>query len=115
MRDKYTFTFAGATTSNAKQLTNNGAPLALITPASLGTTSLSFLWCETEGGTYLPVNDYTGSPITVTVSTSAAGFADLTTVFPAAIGLLGSLTKGWLKLQAGASITASVDLISVDI
>lgn len=115
MRDKYTFTFTASDTSAAKQLSNNGAPLALVTPASLGATSITFLWCETASGTYIPVNDHTGAAITVTVSTSAAGLADLTTIFPASVSLLGKLNLGWLKLKAGASITASVDVIAMDV
>jgi hypothetical protein len=44
--------------------------VGIATPATLVSTSLTLAGCDTEGGTYLPIRDYAGNVLTITVGTS---------------------------------------------
>jgi hypothetical protein len=80
--------------------------MALITPASFGATSITFEAATTFGGTYTPVYDETGAAITITVSSTNAGWYDLTNIFPASVQ--------FVKLVASASITKTATLVGRD-
>lgn len=98
-------TFSSSTTSNAIQL-NGYSPMALVTPATFGATSITFK-ASIDGTTYYTVNDDTGLPITITVSSTAAGWADITNVFPASVG-------SFIQLVTNTAASGTVQLISRD-
>lgn len=97
-------TFASATTTDIVDL-NGAVPVAVVTPASFGQTSITFQHATTIDGTFYDVYDYTGTKITLTVSSSAASWTDITSVFPASCG-------GFLKLITGGSVSKTVQVIS---
>lgn len=67
-------TIASGTTTAEIDL--EGATLvALRTPASLASTSITFTAAATSGGTFLPLKDQNGNTITVTVSGTASQHA----------------------------------------
>lgn len=94
---------ASATGTEIVNLTGR-SPIAIVTPASLGATTFTFTSSVTLGGTYYPVNDATGATITVTVSATNGGWADITSIFPASVQ--------FVKLVSGTSMTKTVQLIS---
>lgn len=96
--------FVGSATSTEIISLSGGSPVAIITPASLGATTFTFTAATSPTGTFYPVNDQTGTAITVTVSTSAAGWADITSIFPASVQ--------YVKVISGTSITKTIQLVS---
>lgn len=81
--------------------------VGLVTPASLGATVVTFLASTSLAGTYVDVNDADGAALSITVSTSSAGWADLTSVFPASIR--------FIKIKVNATITKNITLITAPV
>lgn len=105
-KNQYPVTITASTTSAAIDLYDKGYPVAIITPASLGATAITFTAALTSGGTYLPVKNEAGNSITVVVDTSSAGWYDLTNIFPSSVR--------FIKVVANASITKNLTLVTRD-
>ena len=99
-----TAVFDNSATSTIVEL-SGACPVAIVTPASFGQTTITFTAATTRDGTYYPVYDSTGTLITLTVSSSSASWTDITTIFPASVG-------GWVKLVTGGAITKNVEIVS---
>lgn len=96
--------FAASATSGVLDL-NGRVPVAIVTPASFGQTTITFLASTEVGGTYYPVYDSTGTLVSATVSSSVASWTDLTSILPASVG-------AFVKLGTGGSVTETVQVIS---
>ncbi len=105
-KNDYEVEWAGSTTSGVIDLYSKGAPMAIVTPASFGATAITFEAATSANGTFAPVNKEDGTAISVTVSDTAAGWADLTNIFPASVR--------YVKLVAGSSITQTATLVTRD-
>lgn len=78
------------------------------TPASVGITSLVLLYCETSGGTFVPVRNESGAAIGITGIDSSAAFYDMSNNFPIGIDTINNLASGYIKFRANTSITKSI-------
>lgn len=67
--DKQATIASGQTVSGAVDL-EGCALVGAFLPATLDGTALTFLACDTAGGTYLPVHDADGDEVTATVAAS---------------------------------------------
>ena len=88
-----------------------GLILGIQTPASFGATSITMLYSETVGGTYIPVYTEAGttSPIGITnVDPTNAAFYDLSNNFPIALSKVDNLICGYIKFRASTSITKNI-------
>ena len=69
---KLTATIAvSGTTSNALDI-KNWTPVGMVLPSSFDGTTITFTASDSEGGTYVPVYDKTGTQISYTVAASRA-------------------------------------------
>jgi hypothetical protein len=87
---------AAAGDSDAFSLGPNSL-VAIETPATLVSTSLTLKACATKDGTFVPVHDSSGNAVTITVGTSR-----YITLQPAQFGLLP-----YIKLTTAATETAT--------
>ena len=62
---------SGATTSDAISMLDS-AMTGVISPAALTGTAFTFTACNAVDGTYVPVYDTEGNPVSITVTTSRA-------------------------------------------
>jgi hypothetical protein len=98
-----TVSFANAATSGEIDLGAESI-MSLLVPASFGLAAITFQASLTKGGTFYAVYASTGAAITVTVSATAAGIYDLTSIFPAGVR--------YIKLAVASAITKDVQIIS---
>ena len=63
---------AGGTTSNAVRIDRDSLPCGLIVPALTTSTAITFTVSSDFGGTYVPLHEQAGDPVTAAASTSAA-------------------------------------------
>lgn len=99
--------FAASTIGTEVLSLEGRVPMAIITPASLGATAITFQSAIAADGTFYPVLKDDGTALTVTVSSTVAGWYDITSIFPASVQ--------YIKIVSGTSITNSLKLISRDV
>lgn len=99
-----TLTFTAGTVSNEVIDLKGRVPMAIVTPASFGATSITFQASDSPTGTFRAVYNDTGAAITVTVSSTLTAWTDITSIFPASVQ--------FVKLVSGTSITNTCELVS---
>lgn len=98
----------GSATSLPIDIFTNGSPMALVVPASFTATSLTLQAAIRDiNGTYFNVKNESNSAITITVDGTAAGWYDLTSIFPASVR--------YVKFVASSSITNTATLVTRDV
>lgn len=102
---KTTVSFTASATSAA---ISAGIIFAIQIPASFGATTIALTYCDTAGGTYVPVVNDTGTAIGITTSATVAQLIDMTSIFPQSISKINGLTGGYIKFTASGSITKDI-------
>jgi hypothetical protein len=73
---------------------------ALLMPAAWDLAAITFLACDTQGGTFLPVYDDAGTEVTIASANAVAGRAIVNkTVLEQLAGIR------WLKIRSGVAAT----------
>jgi len=96
--------FVSSATSGVLDL-HGRSPVAIVTPATFGQTTITFQAATEVGGTYYPVHGPTGTLLSITVDATNARWTDIS-------GLALDSVGAFIKLVAGGSITKTVQVIS---